>query len=440
MNGVVLGSKAIVVRLHEPKHFRQEKLAQRFASGGHPRSASGATSPTHSDGGESTFGGWNSPRHASSPLASPHDKPTAGRRASGSYYHAALNGTLNAPLNYDDLSALTPIVRREILTGELSRRVRTLGMVPATDIDAVVEGLVGLSLGEVVRGLHDNARLSEQIVNLQQGGKSDAESADLDGSTLAGTVTAPEHPSTPVSLVPGGTPPRTASPAASLPLQMSERDRMVAAVARLAPGPEESALTDLLMTLPKRERALCLFNNDLLRQKIAEARAVLEADDDEEPAATPAPVVPASTPSVRKPVDTPELSRAPSTTEAPAPVMAEAPAEEGAYTLTTLAKLPAAEIVRIARAGAATGVPLPKEKPDIVAATDAFIDGLIDKPIQQQKQALGDKLCVTLAYSKSSTLMIIPVSKLSRALASKAHPSSRLPCLTPKTSVPSRTS
>lgn len=90
MNGVVLGSKQLVVRLHEPKQLRQEKLAQRFGHNGHPRSASGATSPTASEGGES-YVGFSSPRCAPSALGSPvmgHiDRPDRGRRGSGSYYN-----------------------------------------------------------------------------------------------------------------------------------------------------------------------------------------------------------------------------------------------------------------------------------------------------------------------------------------------------------------
>lgn len=90
MNGMVLGSKQLVVRLHEPKQLRQEKLAQRFGHNGHPRSASGATSPTVSEAGDSFAGGWSSPRHGSSALNSPvgySDRPDRGRRGSGSYYN-----------------------------------------------------------------------------------------------------------------------------------------------------------------------------------------------------------------------------------------------------------------------------------------------------------------------------------------------------------------
>src|SRR6266481_4657649 len=60
MNSIVLRSKQLVVRLHEPKQLHQEKLAHRFSSssGGHPHmcSSSGTTSPTLSEGGASYWG------------------------------------------------------------------------------------------------------------------------------------------------------------------------------------------------------------------------------------------------------------------------------------------------------------------------------------------------------------------------------------------------
>ena len=90
MNGALLGSKQLVVRLHEPKQLRQEKLAARFAGhNGHPRSASGATSPTLSEGGESYLG-WPSPGAKSAILGSPvshSERLERPRRGSGSYYN-----------------------------------------------------------------------------------------------------------------------------------------------------------------------------------------------------------------------------------------------------------------------------------------------------------------------------------------------------------------
>ncbi|SRR6266851_3939183 len=94
MNGALLGSKQLVVRLHEPKQLRQEKLAARFAGhNGHPRNASGATSPTLSEGGES-YAGWPSPGAKSAILGSPvghTERLERPRRGSGSYYNVITN-------------------------------------------------------------------------------------------------------------------------------------------------------------------------------------------------------------------------------------------------------------------------------------------------------------------------------------------------------------
>ncbi|KAL4079523.1 hypothetical protein J3A83DRAFT_4210322 [Scleroderma citrinum] len=418
MNGAILGSKQIVVRLHEPKQLRQEKLAQRFGHNGHPRSASGATSPTASEGGES-YVGFSSPRHASSALGSPvigHDRQDRGRRGSGSYYNAALSGTLNLPMRYDDLATLSPVVRKEVLTGELSRRVKANDSVPADEVDAVVESLIGLSLSEVVAGIQDPAKLADQIANARNGlraskspspvkSPSPAVSQDsrvLDANALNATASAPEHPSTPISISASiSTPPRTSSPSGSVP-PISEKDRMAAAVAKLESS-RQAELTELLMSLPKRERAMCLFNVEVLRAKIADAKMVLECSEGEEEqqksdteAQQPTPVVPVTpqakkltTPVIEESPQTPALSsRGPSAASSPTPAT---PAST-THSVTSLARLPAAEIIKLANSPSVTGLPLPKPDPLVVKATDEFIDSLLDKPIQSQKQQLGDKL------------------------------------------------
>ncbi|KAI9567562.1 hypothetical protein HD554DRAFT_2023797 [Boletus coccyginus] len=412
MNGVLIGSKQLVVRLHEPKQLRQEKLAQRFGHNGHPRSASGATSPTASEGGES-YACFSSPRHPSSVLGSPVigvDRPDRGRRGSGSYYNAALSGTLNLPMRYDDLAALSPVVRKEVLTGELSRRIRASEGISGNELDAVVESLVSLSLSEVVAGIQDPSKLTEQVasarVALKPQTPSPAKSPSpvysqdsrlLDPSQLAATASAPEHPSTPISISASlSTPPRTSSPSGSVP-PTSERDRMTAAVARIESS-RQNELVELLMSLPKRERAMCLFNVEVLRAKIADAKMVLDSSEEEEepkvePSPPPVPVTPqakkVSTVSLEDSPKTPALSsRGPSAASSPVPVTPSSTS----HTIASLARLPAAEIIKLANSSSATGLPLPKADPLVVKATDEFVDGLLDKPIQGQKQQLGDKL------------------------------------------------
>ncbi|KAJ6487794.1 hypothetical protein C8R45DRAFT_994317 [Mycena sanguinolenta] len=64
------------------------------------------------------------------------------------------------------------------------------------------------------------------------------------------------------------------------PRSMSQRERIRAAVNKLESSRQDE-LTDLLMSLPKRERAMCLFNVKVLRAKVADAKTVLDCDDDD---------------------------------------------------------------------------------------------------------------------------------------------------------------
>jgi polyadenylate-binding protein len=324
---------------------------------------------------------------------------------------AALSG--NLPMRYEDLAALSPVVRKEVLTGEFSRRVKAMGTVPASDIEGVVDGLVNLSLSDVVEGIQDPSKLAEQVKNLRPNkSPSPAASASasqdsrlLDPNALNATASAPEHPSTPISVSASlSTPPRTSSPSGSVP-PTSERDRMLAAISKLESA-KQTELTDLLMSLPKRERALCLFNVEVLRAKLADAKVVLESDEADDLLAQStqsAPPVP-STPQARKPSSstindspqTPDLSsRGPSAAASPTP---GTPGSGSSHTIASLARLPASEIIRLANSNATGGLPLPKADPLVVKATDDFMDGLLDLPIEKQKQALGDKLYVAFFF------------------------------------------
>jgi hypothetical protein len=148
-------------------------------------------------------------------------------RTQQSYYHAALAGTLNLRKQYDDLAALTPVVR-------------ALPGMSADDVNALVQ----LSLGDLVRGLDDPAALVAQVAAAQRALSpdvhADARALDARGAPdLAPShvppANTPEQPSTPVSLfAPLTPPPRTAVTRGSLgapPAPASEHRRLTAAVA-----------------------------------------------------------------------------------------------------------------------------------------------------------------------------------------------------------------
>lgn len=320
-------------------------------------------------------------------------------------------------MRYDDLAALSPVVRKEVLAGELSRRVKAIDTVPTSEVDGIVECLVSLSLSEAVSGMQDPAKFAEQIATARNSLKppgtpspakspSPSDSQDsrlLDASALNATASAPEHPSTPISIPASlSTPPRTSSPSGSVP-PISEQDRMTAAVSKLESF-RQAELVELLMSLPKRERAMCLFNTEVLRAKIADAKSVLDSDEEQQTQdaqsirSAPAQAVPV-TPQAKKTAATIEdsprtpalSSKGPSAASSPVPVT---PGSSSSHTIASLARLPAAEIIKLANSSSATGLPLPKPDPLVIKTTDDFIDGLMDKPIQAQKQQLGDKLYV----------------------------------------------
>ena len=349
-------------------------------------------------------------------------------------------------MRYDDLSALSTVVRSEVLNGELLRRVRETDGVEDDEIEDIVRSMMELSLDQIVSGLQDRNTFLGQIENARQARQPQPLSAPvldalnepialpptsraastsstlLDPQTLAATASAPEHPSTPVSFNPSvATPPRTASPTGSFATAaQGEKERLYNAVARLEPQ-SATEITDLLLSLNKKERALCLFNADYLKSKVESAKSILSVLEDD-----PVPTPPANKPENAAPSQetpprrattqgspkTPDLSysRGPSVAASPAaPVtpnttsMAIPPASSSTsttatttavHTLATLARLPAKEILKIAGGNpvATTGLPLPKADPLVTRSTDEFIDSIQVKSIAQQKQAVGDKL------------------------------------------------
>ena len=326
------------------------------------------------------------------------------------------------PITYNSLSTLSTVVRKEVLTGEVSRHVKSLEAVDK-DVDTIVESIVSLSLSNVLQILEDPDKLKDQVEhfssklpkteNHEESPSRPLSRATSQDSLLlnnSAAASAPEHPSTPISLSPA----RTSSPAGSMP-PVSERDRLFAAIAKFESS-RQADLTELIMSLPRRERALCLFNTEVLRAKLADAKMVLDSESDDEEDGKPsdnqsiksAPVP--STPQAKKSAASlleasphaPDLSSAGASTAtssatSPAPVSLSL-VSEPSHTNASLAKLPAAEIVRLANSPA-TGLPLPKADPLVVQATDEFIDQLISKPPAIQKQMLGEKLYVFFPFS-----------------------------------------
>ncbi|KDN52853.1 hypothetical protein K437DRAFT_149988 [Tilletiaria anomala UBC 951] len=435
--------KGLSVSLHEPKRMRQEKLAAKFGGAGAGSVPGPAHSRPGSSGSPSLFehaaagasGHSPDPSSSSTPPmrqsggmaadpSGPVSAPTARRpgherRGSNSYFRAAMEADANAHLDVSQLAALSPSVRNEVLAGLFDRRVRAvptladgangqaLGaeereegeLVESSEDDAQVQAVVAamvarLSLAEAVEALRDPAVFVGHVHAVQESRKAAAagvsgEDASAPPAQNSLSVSGLQVRRTNSSSAAGD----SASLLSAAPASSKERARILKAIQSLQPSLPTSTLelvediTDLLVGLPKKDRALCLFNQEVLRAKVEDAKEILEMSDGEDgttPAVAP---TPAAAPAVAAPQQSAQA------TGKSEPVGS---GSSKSYTLAQLAALPASEIIALAQPSApsssSTGLPLPKADPNVVHETDAFIDTLAGKLPQDQKQKLGDLL------------------------------------------------
>lgn len=165
---------------------------------------------------------------------------------------------------------------------------------------------------------------------------------------------------------------------------------MVQAISRLEKS-HIAELTDLLMSLPKRERALCLFNTEVLRAKIADAKIVLEAGEDETiPTSGLIPVTPQKKAAVAE-VSTPETpdlsSRGPSVAASPAP---QTPGTGvPSHSFDALAQMPFVKIHELIKSGA--NLPSLSVSPELVEETNQWVTSISSHTIPTFKEQAGRK-------------------------------------------------
>ncbi|TIC06150.1 hypothetical protein E3Q16_01328 [Wallemia mellicola] len=256
MNGVTIGSKSITVRFHEPKQLRQEKLAAKFAKSGDRLTPSlglqTPISPVPSD-----YGGMDN--YLTSPPLS--TTPLGQRRGSGSYFKAALGAEVIPSL--EEFKAMTLPMRNEILAGHMARILSQNGLGEMEVIDKL---LINNKLEDLVILLNDNDALIERSQQVQQEMNNlnvglNALRIDQGGASRAGSMISQS----------------------GYISQQSEKERLIMSVQNLG-EPDSEKIGEMLNSLGKKERALCLFSNDYLIQKVRDARVLMEAmegDDDE---------------------------------------------------------------------------------------------------------------------------------------------------------------
>lgn len=170
---------------------------------------------------------------------------------------------------------------------------------------------------------------------------------------------------------------------------LSEHTLLLKAIAKFEPQRQQQ-LTELLMTLSPRERALCLFSSTELQLKLVGARRVLDAIEKESAKSLSVP---------------PSATTDAAAEKAPVPSLPRSPALRGfrpavSYGLDELAALPVAIVYHIVTRpdGISLAFKLGIEPPSsaLISETAKWIAQLDGLTAVQQKQVVGERLFALL--------------------------------------------
>ncbi|CED83217.1 Polyadenylate-binding protein (RRM superfamily) [Phaffia rhodozyma] len=259
MDGALLGSKRMVVRLHEPKKLRGEKLAELRLKGSPDGPSVGyhaafPSIPGHLEGQSMGLGlGLGL-----APESGSHSRRNSDPAEAMTFQTRAQS------LSRNNLFSSSPEKRHEALMIEQGKREHAITSI---DFSQGVDQLVSMLTGS-------NPTMTQ--------GSADEESVDenLQIPSVVVIKTEPSRESSREEITLSKTPnlSRTNSLAGK-----TEHNRLLAGISLIEPTYAEE-IADMILTLKKKERALCLFNTDFLREKVAEAKGVilsLEDDADE---------------------------------------------------------------------------------------------------------------------------------------------------------------
>ncbi|KAM0749536.1 hypothetical protein T439DRAFT_52220 [Meredithblackwellia eburnea MCA 4105] len=171
---------------------------------------------------------------------------------------------------------------------------------------------------------------------------------------------------------------------ASIP-SLTEEDRLLAAVTKLEPE-RAREIVSLLMDLPKKERAMCLFNPSHLKLKVADALVILSPDSEGEDASA---VVNKSTTGTATTPPASSSKSLPTPDPTPSKPSLVVPAS-----LSALSSLPAKDIIALIHSDSTdlSSLDVRRVERTLEDETDLFMDKLEGKPVSEVKQKLGDRV------------------------------------------------
>ncbi|GAA5912824.1 uncharacterized protein JCM6883_004843 [Sporobolomyces salmoneus] len=342
-----------------------------FVSLSMSRNVSGASQWSNNTGDTST--------HESTDL----EKPSLKARGDGlkidpcNLFVKSLNPSLSSQDLYNIFSPYGKIVSARVMTDPTTSRSKEFGFVSfeeAEQADLARREMDGKLVGikHITVRLHEPKKIRE--ARLSAGGETaESEVSDVERRlsqlSTSGRQTSEMDEST--------SPASVSADALSPVVALSERDRLFSAVKALC-ADNASEVVELIEQLPKKERMMCLFNPDILEQKVQDALLVLEASKEEE--------------LKQQEGETTTDGDKPSPDESSKQLdVSSAAAETVPSSIQLLAKLPASEIIRLLPA-ATPVLQLSTPGPEELESTRQFMEELEGLPVGQIKQKLGEKL------------------------------------------------
>lgn len=181
----------------------------------------------------------------------------------------------------------------------------------------------------------------------------------------------------------------------------NQRKKMYDAVVKIGETEYVDDIVDMLLTMKRKERSLCLFNNDFLKEKVKAAKEALDICQDDEVDYSAFVATTNSTPTTPIPQNittTPKPSSKAAKTTAPVRSTSPSPAVISSPKVTTSIVLPGKVSKAIPIVNPSSQSPTTPEPQAVASKTDnyteidEFLASIKDKSLSEKKQKLGDRL------------------------------------------------
>ncbi|GAA5963668.1 hypothetical protein JCM3765_003538 [Sporobolomyces pararoseus] len=305
----------------------------------------------------------------------------------------SLDPSLTSQDLYNLFSPFGQIVSARVMTDPLTSRSKEFGFVSfeeAEQADSARKEMDGKLVGSkhITVRLHEPKKLRETRLSAggavteheRDGGVEDVQHtlSQLSTSDLP-VASSSSTPSVDPGVVPvSGVSPSLSpeSPSTTATTTLSEHERLINAV-RAIKSEQTIEIVDLIEGLPKKERVMCLFNPEVLRQKVEDALLILEASKEEQ--------------EDQKQITGSTSVKGEASSSQPQILCPTSDSGDVPSSIEFLAKLPSSEIVPLLPR-ATLVLQLSKPTAEELESTEQFMDDLEGSPIGQIKQKLGEKL------------------------------------------------